>query len=98
MDFSHLRANERKHDPRDYQLGAAPAPTQRPSVFLPDNSWLKRNFQGQTAFCGEHAGSHLKAIRDYYASNGQTIVRKTPRYGAIKLKNPSSPVYDGYAI
>jgi len=94
--FDHLRAIERPKDDRDLLLGSVQAPVAIPASFLPDNSWLQRNFQGQTAFCGEHAGSHFKAILDYYATNSPT--RKSPRYGAIKLKSPSSPVCDGFPI
>jgi hypothetical protein len=94
MDFLHLRAQPRPQDDRDKQLGAAPAAI--PATFLPDNTWLKRNCQGKTFFCGEHAGTHLKAILDYLATHQPT--RKSPRYGAIKLKSPSSPVCDGYPI
>src|ERR1017187_5585987 len=99
MDWSHIRANERPADERDILLGGA-APVQIPADGMHvDLSWLKRNFQGKTAFCGEHAGTHLKAILDYNAStyNGAST-RKTPRYGAIKLKDPHSPVYDGFAV
>jgi len=87
---------ERKPDERDFPLGAAQLPTPRPTTFLPDNSWLVRNFQGQIPMCGEHAGTHLKAILDFYASTVKG--RKNPRYGSIKLKSPNSPVNDGYPI
>jgi hypothetical protein len=92
-NFDYLRARERAKDERDFPLGGA-APVTIPASFLPDNSWIQRNFQGQSSFCGEHAGTHLKAILDFYAMNVK--VRKSPRYGAIKLKSPSSPVYDGF--
>lgn len=99
QDFSHLRARERVFDKRDLLLGSVSAPVQIPPDGMHvDLSWLKRNFQGKTAFCGEHAGTHLKAILDYAASNGTVIGRKNPRYGAIKLKDPNSPVCDGFAI
>jgi hypothetical protein len=98
MDYSYLRALERKPDPRDYLLGAIQAPISIPASFLPDNAWLVPNFQGKTYFCGEHAGTHLKAVLDCAISNGATKGRKTPRYGAIKLKDPKSPVCDGYGI
>ena len=91
-----LGANERPKDDRDFSLGAAQLPTPRPPVFLPDNSWLKRNYQGQTPMCGEHAGTHLKAILDHVRDN--SAPRKNPRYGSIKLKDSHSPVCDGYAI
>jgi hypothetical protein len=96
MDFSHLRALERPLDERDILLGGVVAPATIPATFLPDNTWLQRNFQGKTFFCGEHAGSHLKAILDNAQCQANT--RKSPRYGAIKLKDPKSPVHDGYAI
>jgi hypothetical protein len=64
---------------------------------LPDVSWLVRNYQGETAFCGEHAATHFQAILEHL--NTPTVAQRySPRYGAIKLKSPSSPVYDGYAI
>jgi len=87
---------ERPQDERDLILGGA-APVSIPANFLVDySSWFQRNFQGQTAFCGEHAGTHFKVILDFYAMNAQE--RKSPRYGVIKMKTPSSPVYDGYPI
>lgn len=46
--------------------------------------------------CGEHAGTHFKAILDFVLISQKE--RKNPRYGSIKLKDPKSPVYDGYAI
>jgi hypothetical protein len=94
MDFTHIIANERPKDDRDLMLGAAVAPPSAP--YLPDHSWLVRNFQGQTTYCGGHAASHFKSILDYYGLNG-AIERKTPRFIEIKLKDPNSPVYDGFA-
>lgn len=91
-----LGAKPRTKDPRDILLGKVQAPLSIPPVFLPDNSWLKINFQGQTPFCGEHAGAHLKAILEHN-DNGSTP-RFTPRFGAIKLKDPHSSVYDGFPI
>jgi hypothetical protein len=98
MDWSHIVANERKPDHRDIQLGAVQAPVAIPASFLPDNSWLVRNFQGQTYFCGEHAGTHFKAILRYIESNGTSKPRYSPRYGVIKLKAPKSSLNDGFAI
>lgn len=97
--FDHLRALQRPEDKRDLLLGSVQAPASIPASFLPDNSWLRRNYQGKTFFCGEHAGAHLKAILDYYAPdyNGRSV-RKSPRYGAIKLKSAASPVYDHFPI
>jgi hypothetical protein len=90
-----LGAIERPKDPRDILLGSVQAPVQIPTTMNVDLSWLQRNYQGQTPFCGEHAGAHLMAILDHYA--GFTN-RYTPRYGTAKLKSPSSSVYDGFAI
>jgi hypothetical protein len=95
-NFSNLGALERPKDDRDFPLGAAQVPRTRPPFFVQDISWFQRNYQGQTAFCGEHAGAHFKAILDFVALS--TKGRKSPRYGAIKLKDPKSPVYDGYDI
>ena len=95
-DWSHIKANERPKDERDLMLGAAAAPAKIPLALHVDLSWLKRNFQGKTYFCGEHAGTHLKAILDFVTLATQG--RKSPRYGAIKIKDPKSPVYDGFAI
>jgi hypothetical protein len=92
-----LGALERPKDPRDVLLGSVQAPVQIPATFIPNvQAWLVRNYQGETPFCGEHAGAHFKAILDNVASGA--VERKSPRYGAIKLKSPSSPVYDGIAI
>lgn len=91
-----LGAIPRPHDTRDLPLGAAQVPVARPPVFVQDISWFKRNYQGHTAFCGEHAGSHLKAILDFAVLSNQG--RKNPRYGSIKLKDPKSPVYDGFGL
>src|SRR5579862_1978632 len=93
-----LGALERKADPRDIMLGSVQAPVSLPSAFIPDISWLQRNYQGQTAFCGEHAGTHFKAVLDFVNLSGNPIERKSPRYGVIKLKDPKSSLYDGYAI
>ena len=91
-----LGALERPKDPRDVLLGSVQAPVQIPPTFIPTvSSWLQRNYQGETAFCGEHAGTHFKAILDNVVSG--VIERKSPRYGAIKLKSSSSSVNDGYA-
>jgi hypothetical protein len=96
MDLTRLGALERYKDPRDIMLGMVQAPVTIPDTFLPDNSWLVRNFQGSTYFCGEHAATHLQAILEHY--NTPTInQRYTPRYGVVKLKDPKSPVYDGFA-
>jgi len=86
----------RPKDKRDFKLGKIQAPIQIPDTFLPDNSWIQVNYQGQTPMCGEHAGTHLKVILDSYTD--QIHGRKTPRYGAVKLKDPKSLTYDGYPI
>jgi hypothetical protein len=97
MPPKNLGALERPKDPRDVLLGTVQAPVQIPATFIPDvQAWLQRNYQSQTPFCGEHAGSHFKAILDNVESGA--VERKSPRYGAIKLKSPSSPVYDGVPI
>jgi hypothetical protein len=88
---------ERKPDNRDIQLGAVQAPVSIPSTFIPDMTWFVRNYQGQTAFCGEHAGTHFKAIIEHQDSP-TTNQRFSPRYGVIKLKTPASPVYDGFGV
>lgn len=80
-----LGAIERTKDERDFPLGAAQVPTPRPPVFIPDISWLTRNYQGSTPYCGAHALSHLKAILDR--------TRYTPRYSWIKIK-----AIDGYPL
>jgi len=98
MDWSHIVANERPKDDRDIQLGSVFAPAAIPASFIPDLSWFIRNFQGKTFFCGEHAGTHLKAILDFNEVSSAPAPWYTPRYGAIKLKDPKSPVCDGFAI
>ena len=97
MAIRNLGAIERPRDTRDILLGSVQAPVQIPAEFLPDNSWLKINFQGQTAFCGEHAGTHFQAILDHNQTPA-AAQRYSPRYGAIKMKSPSSPVYDGFDV
>ncbi len=90
MPPKNLGAIERPKDPRDIMLGAVQAPTILPATLGRNLSWLQRNYQGETPFCGEHAGAHLKAVLDYYGSNGSVVTRKSPRYGTIKLKDPKS--------
>lgn len=90
-----LGAKERVKQPNERLFGAAPS-VAIPSNFVPPISWLTRNYQGETAFCGQHAGTHFNAILEYVAS--QTVNRFSPRYGAIKMKTPGSPVYDGFPI
>jgi len=91
-----LGALERKPDSRDFPLGATSIPTPRPSTLGVDLRWLARNYQAQLPVCGPHAGSHNKAIQDH-AAGYAILPRYTPRYTSIKMKDPASPVYDGYA-
>lgn len=95
MEVINLGAIERRPDPREILLGSVQAPITIPASYIPDISWLVRNYQGETSFCGEHAGTHLKAILDHQTG---AVERKTPRYGVIKLKDPASPLRDPYAI
>jgi hypothetical protein len=89
-----LGARERVKLSDERKLGTAVA---LPATHTPiDLSWLQVNQQGETPFCGEHAASHLQAILEHAASG--TINRFSPRYAAIKLKTPSSPVYDGFSV
>jgi hypothetical protein len=76
---------QRKPDERDLLLGSVAAPVQIPATFLPDNTWLQRNYQGQTPCCGPHALSHLKAILDRN-ENPLSVPRYTPRYLWIRVK------------
>src|SRR6185437_11101306 len=89
---------ERPKDERDFPLGAIQAPIQIPPSYVPDMSWFKRNYQGQTPACGPHSGSHFKAILDFWQTNAALKGRKNPRYGWIKLKDPNSPVCDHYDL
>jgi len=97
MNTRNLGARERVKDPRDKLLGAVQAPVAIPATFVPDLSWFKRNFQGATAYCGVHSGTHFQAILQHQTTpeNSQQF---SPRYGEIKLKTPTSPVYDGFPI
>jgi hypothetical protein len=96
QDPTKLGAIERPKDHRDILLGSVQAPVTIPETQPIDLSWLVRNYQGETSFCGEHAGTHFKAILDH-DELPPVSERYTPRYGAIKLKTPTSPVCDGYA-
>lgn len=89
-----LGARERTKSPDEKLLGGAEAYT--PTDNLLDLSWLETNYQGETAFCGEHMATHFLAVLDH-AANG-TVSRYSPRYGVNKLKDPKSPVYDGFAL
>lgn len=91
IHYENLGGLERKPDPRDFPLGAAQIPAPRPPVFLPDNSWMQRNYQGQTPYCGAHSASHFKALLDFYALTLKG--RKTPRYIWTEIKT-----FDGYPM
>lgn len=93
MPPRNLGALPRKKDPRDAVLGKALVPVPIPATMGADMSWFTRNYQGQTSFCGEHAATHLLADLDHYAN---ATNRYSPRFSAIELKNPESPVYDGF--
>ncbi len=85
-----LGALERSEDKRDINLdklkiyGGVSTPVL--DVYLPDYSWLQRNYQGQTPSCGPHAASHAKAILEHIENLNQ-IQRYSPRYLWIKDKN-----------
>ena len=97
MDNVNLGAKQRPKDPRDILLGTAQAPVVIPTSYIPDMTWFVRNYQGQTPFCGEHAGTHFLAILEHQSS--PTVNQRfSPRYGAITLKTSTSPVYDGFPV
>src|ERR1700690_1906126 len=75
----------RPNDDRDLLLGSVAAPVEIPAMFLPDNTWLQRNYQGQTPYCGAHALSHLKAILERN-ENPLSVPHYTPRYLWIRVK------------
>src|ERR1039458_9851058 len=92
MPPKNLGALERKPDPRDILLGSVQAPVTIPSSFIPDISWLVRNYQGQTPSCGAHASSHFQAILEHALAPGVNQ-RYTPRFSWIKIKT-----IDGYPL
>jgi hypothetical protein len=95
MDYTNLGALERPKDDRDLLLGSVAAPAQIPTTFMPDNTWLQRNFQGQTPYCGPHALSHLKAILERN-ENPISVPHYTPRYLWIRVKQiDGSPIEAG---
>jgi hypothetical protein len=96
MPTKFLGAIERTPDERDFPLGAVAVKGTRPTTRNADVSWLERNYQAELPFCGPHAGTHNKAIQDHDQENVATP-HYTPRFTAIRMKDPSSPVYDGYA-
>jgi hypothetical protein len=87
-----LGALERKPDNRDILLGAVQAPVSIPASYIPDVSWLKRNYQGQTPTCGAHAASHFQAILEHNIDPA-AIQRYSPRYLWTKIKQ-----IDGFAL
>jgi hypothetical protein len=85
MDYTNLGALPRPVDDRDLLLGSVAAPIEIPATFLPGNTWLQRNYQGQTPYCGPHALSHLKAILERN-ENPLSAPHYTPRYLWIRVK------------
>jgi hypothetical protein len=92
MPPKNLGALERKPDPRDILLGSVQAPGAIPASFIPDVSWLVRNYQGQTPCCGAHASSHFQAILEHDLTPAVNE-RYTPRFSWIKIK-----AIDGYPL
>jgi hypothetical protein len=90
-----LGGRERPKDDRDFPLGATSLPGTRPATLGANLSWLTRNYQAQLPVCGPHAGTHNKAIQDQGAGYAATP-HYTPRFTTIRMKDPSSSVYDGY--
>lgn len=97
MPTRNLGAKERAKDPRDILLATAQAPVPIPATWTQDMTWFARNYQGDTPFCGEHGGTHFLAILEHWIDATQDQ-RFSPRYGAIKMKTPSSSVYDGFPV
>jgi hypothetical protein len=92
QDRTKLGALERRKDGRDILLGSVQAPAAIPATFIPDISWLKRNFQGETPTCGAHALSHFQAILEHAAA--PTISQRyTPRFSWIEIK-----LIDGFPL
>lgn len=85
MEYTALGAIPRPRDDRDILLGAVQAPVSIPASYLPDNTWLVRNFQGQTPTCGAHASSHFKPILDRI-QNPSVAPHYTPRFSWIRIK------------
>lgn len=87
-----LGGKERPKDERDFLLGSIQAPVSIPNSFIPDITWLKRNYQGETDYCGAHGGSHFQAIMEHVFA--PTISQRyTPRYLWIDIKQ-----IDGYPL
>jgi hypothetical protein len=85
QDPTKLGALPRPQDPRDILLGSVQAPVAIPATYIPDISWLTRNYQGQTPTCGAHAFSHFQAILEHALTPSQ-IQRYTPRFSWIEIK------------
>lgn len=85
MPPNNLGAIERQKDSRDILLGSVQAPVTIPATYLPDMSWMKRNYQAQTPTCGAHAASHLQAILEH-ANTPTANQRYSPRYLWTKIK------------
>ena len=92
MDYTKLGALPRPSDKRDILLGSVQAPASIPASFIPDVSWLVRNYQGQTPTCGAHAFSHFQAILEH-ALTPTVNQRYTPRFSWIEIK-----LIDGYPL
>ena len=92
QDRTKLGALERPKDSRDILLGSVQAPADIPATFIPDISWLVRNYQGETPTCGAHALSHFQAILEH--ADAPTInQRYTPRFSWIEIK-----LIDGFPL
>lgn len=85
MPHTNLGAIERPEDKRDFLLGSVQAPVAIPAQYVPDVSWLVRNYQGQTPWCGEHALTHFQAIL-LHIFTPTVNQRYSPRFSAIKVK------------
>lgn len=90
QDRTNLGALPRTPDERDLLLGAVQAPAAIPATFLPDNSWLIRNYQGSLPACSAHAASHLQAILEHVLTP-DVAQRYTPRFTWIDIKS-----FDGF--
>ena len=92
MEPKNLGAIERPKDERDIQLASVPAFGPIPASYIPDMSWLTRNYQGDTPACGAHAASHFQAILEHELTPG-SVPRYTPRFSWIRIKT-----FDGYPL
>ena len=90
-----LGAIERQKDERDFLLGAVQVPVPIPVSYIPDISWLVRNYQAQTPTCGAHAFSHFQAILEH-ALIPEINQHYTPRFSWIEIKQIDGfPLEDG---